>query len=261
MDLLKKLEICSTDATLLCFRMFQVSKIPRYFANPRYLRQLFHCFPCFIDEDWWFDHQTWGCKRNGGCLAKKTWDTNPMIAAGDKLHDSRQRNLNFTAVHLGFLKSESLKVTDFLMIFWLVVSTPLKNVSQLWWLFPIYGKIKAMFQTTNQFSILFHDFEPWVTIFRRAYTIHTFPAFSSTWSKALCRQRILKAGTGGESTVSLGDSTVAGWDTINVHREMWGLSLRLQFDWTLLKLLGLCVPGWFAWMRSRSCFSLHPKER
>ena len=33
---------------------------------------------------------------------------------------------------------------------WLVVSIPLKNISQLFTLFPIYGKIKAMFQTTNQ---------------------------------------------------------------------------------------------------------------
>ena len=37
---------------------------------------------------------------------------------------------------------------------WLVVSTPLKNISQLGWLFPIYGKYwkvtKFMFQTTNQ---------------------------------------------------------------------------------------------------------------
>ena len=33
---------------------------------------------------------------------------------------------------------------------WLVVSTPLKNISQLGWLFPKYGTIKAMFQTTNQ---------------------------------------------------------------------------------------------------------------
>ena len=32
---------------------------------------------------------------------------------------------------------------------WLVVSTPLKYISQLGWLSPIYGKIK-MFQTTNQ---------------------------------------------------------------------------------------------------------------
>ena len=32
---------------------------------------------------------------------------------------------------------------------WLVVWTPPKNISQLGWLFPIYGKIK-MFQTTNQ---------------------------------------------------------------------------------------------------------------
>ena len=33
---------------------------------------------------------------------------------------------------------------------WLVVSIPLKNIGQLFTLFPIYGKIKAMFQTTNQ---------------------------------------------------------------------------------------------------------------
>jgi len=31
--------------------------------------------------------------------------------------------------------------------------TPLKNISQLGLLFPIYGKIK-MFQTTNQFLLL-----------------------------------------------------------------------------------------------------------
>ena len=34
-------------------------------------------------------------------------------------------------------------------IIWLVVSTHLKNISQLAWLFPIYGKI-IIFQTTNQ---------------------------------------------------------------------------------------------------------------
>ena len=36
---------------------------------------------------------------------------------------------------------------------WLVVSTPLKNISQLGWFFPIYGKITAVFQTTNQIQI------------------------------------------------------------------------------------------------------------
>ena len=36
---------------------------------------------------------------------------------------------------------------------WLVVSTHLKNISQLGLLFPIYGKIK-MFQTTNQMTCL-----------------------------------------------------------------------------------------------------------
>ena len=38
--------------------------------------------------------------------------------------------------------------------YWLVVSTLLKNISQLGVLFPIYGKIKAMFQTTNQLFIV-----------------------------------------------------------------------------------------------------------
>ena len=33
---------------------------------------------------------------------------------------------------------------------WLVVSIHLKNMSQLGWFFPIYGKIKFLFQTTNQ---------------------------------------------------------------------------------------------------------------
>ena len=36
-------------------------------------------------------------------------------------------------------------------LFWLVVSTPLKKNSQLGLLFPLYGKIKVMFQTTNEY--------------------------------------------------------------------------------------------------------------
>ena len=47
-----------------------------------------------------------------------------------------------------------------------MVSTPLKNISQLVLCFPIYGKIKLMFQTTNQIlipshmSIIFHKIFP-----------------------------------------------------------------------------------------------------
>jgi hypothetical protein len=36
------------------------------------------------------------------------------------------------------------------LLIWLVVSTPLKNISQLRSLFPIYGKIKHVPVTTNQ---------------------------------------------------------------------------------------------------------------
>ena len=41
--------------------------------------------------------------------------------------------------------------------YWLVVWTPLKNISQLGWLFPIYGKIKNGNQTTNQNICLYQE--------------------------------------------------------------------------------------------------------
>ena len=47
-------------------------------------------------------------------------------------------------------------------LIWLVVTTPLKNTSQMGLLFPIYGKIKFMFQTTNQLFI--GDISPLITV-------------------------------------------------------------------------------------------------
>jgi hypothetical protein len=41
-------------------------------------------------------------------------------------------------------------MTEMTIHTWLVASTTLKNISQLGVLFPIYGKIKFMFQTTSQ---------------------------------------------------------------------------------------------------------------
>ena len=45
------------------------------------------------------------------------------------------------------------------------IPTPLKNISQLVWLFPVHGKIQAMFQTTNQLyvtPILSQVYTPWI---------------------------------------------------------------------------------------------------
>ena len=49
--------------------------------------------------------------------------------------------------------------------FWLVVWTPLKNMSQLGWLFPIYGKIKNGNQTTNQIWGYPELVSAWIDIF------------------------------------------------------------------------------------------------
>ena len=58
-----------------------------------------------------------------------------------------------------------------LILTWLVVSTPLKNMSQLGLLFPIYGEKTFMFQTTNQllmrwvvqrFQTFSQSTQPWI---------------------------------------------------------------------------------------------------
>jgi len=60
-------------------------------------------------------------------------------------------------IYLGAMGSRAVKVNNQRVMplekswfSWLVVSTPPKNISQLGLLFPRNGKIKAMFQTTNQ---------------------------------------------------------------------------------------------------------------
>ena len=51
-------------------------------------------------------------------------------------------------------------LSTFPSFFWLVVWTPLKKISQLGWLFPIYGKIENGNQTTNQFLLMNRRFCP-----------------------------------------------------------------------------------------------------
>ena len=64
----------------------------------------------------------------------------------------RQEHGSFTKI-CQTCPSKNCCSTNTLKHLWLAVWTPLKNISQLGWLFPIYGKIKLMFQTTNQIFI------------------------------------------------------------------------------------------------------------
>jgi hypothetical protein len=56
-----------------------------------------------------------------------------------------------TCVHLAF------NTKPWIFIIWLVVSIPLKNISQLGWLFPIYGKIKNV---PNHQPVLYFSHRP-----------------------------------------------------------------------------------------------------
>ena len=77
---------------------------------------------------------------------------------------------------------------------WLVVWTPLKNISQLGWLFPIYGKIKNGNQTTNQ---IFRHLHLWTHVFTkppatlsasRDLQLAQFQAATNSASYGECRQ-------------------------------------------------------------------------
>ena len=58
------------------------------------------------------------------------------LCHGDMMGIENRRSRNF------WIKENAWKCEFFYKIYWLVVWTPLKNISQLGWLFPIYGKIK-----------------------------------------------------------------------------------------------------------------------
>jgi hypothetical protein len=62
---------------------------------------------------------------------------------------------NSMATGNGTTQSEEVSswAKNVFIVIWLVVSTPLKNISQLGLVFPIYGKVKFMFQTTNQLYV------------------------------------------------------------------------------------------------------------
>ena len=81
-------------------------------------------------------------------------------------------------------------------IYWLVVSTPLKNISQLGLSFPIYGKIKIMFQTTNQYIYIYtyihigssHFSEPPLSFAKTRCLPDTTPP-SDAWNSARKSER------------------------------------------------------------------------
>ena len=60
---------------------------------------------------------------------------------------------------------------------WLVVSTPLQNISQLGLLFPIYGTIK-MIQTTNQ---LWSNYSTMVYHMDLPDSLHVLPIWTTPW--------------------------------------------------------------------------------
>ena len=71
-----------------------------------------------------------------------------------------------------FVVNDSPKKVCYILLayvshYWLVVWTPLKNISQLGWLFPIYGKIKNVPKhqpDTHYVPLIFHYIEPSVYV-------------------------------------------------------------------------------------------------
>ena len=95
-------------------------------------------------------HWLWS-QRGGIKIWWKPWWKAAPKSGGSNQQDTafRHKNLAFSTKGGPLDYEWSLLV----MFIWLVVLSHSKNISQLGWLFPIYGK-KNMFQTTNQLNMV-----------------------------------------------------------------------------------------------------------
>ena len=115
---------------------------------------------CSHQDSAWFAKNTVPCGTDGpGHCAYSTSQNRENICHQDSiLFNSAAKNPHFDSQILTSTSHEKSSVclnqmtNWWRMTDWLVVSTPLKNISQLGWFFPIYGQMKLMFQTTNQLN-------------------------------------------------------------------------------------------------------------
>ena len=140
---------------------------------------------------------------------------------------------------------------------WLVVSTPLKNISQMGLLFPIYGKIKAMFQTTNQTQDI-HSIQPWVPTSARistqiqAFTLHATGACEAlTGAQQACSEMWISPTWGLRQNEGLRRFDPPTWEdlTHQLERIWWFYGPHGVFLMTKMVVLpstngGLDLPKW-----------------
>ena len=95
---------------------------------------------------WSNKHLDWTNKNDKPWTLR--WEFATLEDGGNKHSDAYPAHM-YIYIHIYIYMCVCVHVYIYIFI-WLLVSTPLKNISQVGWWFPIYGKIKVMFQTTNQ---------------------------------------------------------------------------------------------------------------
>ena len=127
------------------------------------------------------------------------------------------------------------------------IPTPLKNISQLVWLFPVHGKIQAMFQTTNQLyvtPILSQVYTPWIVASTPNRMAQIPPGLWCTSASAPpghCNKPIDSGlSTSRHHLRPLQSQLSPDWDVDPVCS--WGYSIVQQKYNTYLALAEHCVP-------------------
>jgi len=109
--------------------------------------------------------------------------------------------------------------------FWLVVSTPLNNISQL-----VYGKIIQMFQTTKQISIILlkqfqtqYEIPPY-----RSNSIHTCPQKNKSNFCTWVPRGVIREYWGEGMTTLVGyGSPRSKYPTTEIYNDTYSIRLRL----------------------------------
>ena len=159
----------------------------------------------------------------------------PLLAGpwGPGAHHARPRGRNYLNINMG-----PTWVKHYLT--WLVVSTPLKNISQLEWLFPIYGKIKKCSKPPTSDSYILNALSARLILYRTH--VLAGPNRSRMFESYLARDELLKATT----PEKLGENMRVEWSTTTPPRSQ--RNRAAEGTWRVVR-----TPDSFGWWCSPSC--------
>ena len=157
------------------WKIIQIFETTNQIGFPHIIHNFYTKLPAIIDVPAGYYQTSDSLRWNAGNPGCFTSETCPVLRIPGSSRVSSLRIQNITTWKLG---SAVPVMSGYIYIYnyiWLVVATPLKNMSQLGWLLPIYGKLKNV--PNHQPEIYSYIYIYYTTIVIRVTTISVWAQF------------------------------------------------------------------------------------